>query len=217
MSAPPVTVAIGRLLAVSVGQVAPLFARPEEDPESATRTGVASAIRKHPVSTPDEPRPVAVGTLGVQGDEHADARVHGGPLKAVYCYPFEHYAFWQEQLLRNGVEHPLPLAWGSVGENFTVSGLLETQVRLGDHLHIGSLELVVTKARQPCFKFDAKMRLKGASKLMVQSGHTGFYCRVLKPGPVQADSPIELLRASAQALTVEQSHRLGQQAQRELF
>jgi len=93
---------------------------------------------------------VRVATLNIDGDEQADPAVHGGPAKAVYVYPLEHYAYWRDQL--PGVELPL----GAFGENFTTEGLLEEESRIGDHLRIGSAEFVVTQPRMPCFKLGIR-------------------------------------------------------------
>jgi MOSC domain-containing protein YiiM len=77
-----------------------------------------------------------------------------------------------------------------MGENFTITGLLEADVFVGDTLQIGDLDFVVTKLREPCFKFNARMGYKGAAKAMLQSGHCGWYMRVITPGTLTAGSTI---------------------------
>ena len=106
---------------------------------------VATGIFKKPVSGP-----VQVRTLNLEGDRQADLTVHGGPDKAVYAYPFEHYAFWQLELRRDLPE------WGAFGENLTVEGLSEETISIGDQIGIGTAAFQVTQPRLPCFKLAAK-------------------------------------------------------------
>lgn len=148
---------------------------------------VMTAIGKRPVSGP-----VAVGPLGLDGDEQADLSVHGGTSKAVYAYPQAHYAFWQTVRAQARVslwDEPLPP--GTLGENLTVDGLLEGDMFIGDRWHLpGGCVLAVSEPRMPCFKFAAAMGFAQAVKLMAQSGYCGSYLAVLQPGPVQAGDPI---------------------------
>ena len=130
--------------------------------------------------------PVAVGPLGLAGDEQADLNVHGGLSKAVYAYPVEHRAFWAEQRRRHGVslfDEPLPP--GFMGENLSIEGLLEHAVWIGDELHLPDCVLRVTAPREPCFKFNAVMGLNTAGRLMMQQGCPGFYLAVVRPGTLQ--------------------------------
>jgi MOSC domain-containing protein YiiM len=125
----------------------------------------------------------------VIGDEQADLTVHGGIEKAIYVYPHEHYSFWNALLSRE-LKKPMDLQPGAMGENFTITGLVEADVFVGDTLQIGDLEFVVTKLREPCFKFNARMGYKGAAKAMLQSGYCGWYMRVITPGTLIAGSAI---------------------------
>lgn len=137
--------------------------------------------------------PVAVATLGLQGDEQVDLSVHGGLGKAVYAYPLEHYPFWQEARLRAGViGGDAALEPGAMGENLTLTGLLETGVWVGDVLRFAHCQLRVTQPREPCYKFNAAMGFATAAKAMAQSGHCGFYLAVDEPGTLQAGEPFEL-------------------------
>ncbi|HEY1090959.1 MAG TPA: MOSC domain-containing protein [Burkholderiaceae bacterium] len=137
---------------------------------------------------------VSVGELGLQGDSQADLSVHGGPRRALYAYPSEHYAFWQTVRAQAGAG-----AWGEVlppgalGENLTLAGLLESQVWAGDRLRFADCELIVTEPRQPCFKLNAHLGFKHAVKLMAQSGWCGFYLAVAQAGSLRADESFELL------------------------
>ena len=132
--------------------------------------------------------------LGLMGDEQADLSVHGGLEKAVYAYPSEHYAFWQNAIAKAGVR-PMDdsLPNGAFGENLTLTGLLETQVWAGDILRFPGCELKVTLPREPCGKFNAVMGFARASKLMAHSGFCGFYLSVQTPGTIQAGQSFELL------------------------
>lgn len=139
---------------------------------------IQSAIRKQPV-TGD----VTVRPLGLQGDEQVDLSVHGGLEKAIYAYPVEHYPFWQQERLAAGVaqaDDALPL--GFVGENLSLSGLLEADVWVGDLLRFPRCVLRVTQPREPCYKFNAVMGFAQASKRMAHSGHCGFYLAVEEGG-----------------------------------
>jgi MOSC domain-containing protein YiiM len=138
--------------------------------------------------------PVDVRPLGLAGDEQADPTVHGGLSKAVYAYPIEHYAFWQTVRAQAGVAawgEPLP--HGCMGENLTLSGLLENEVCIGDVLQFANCSLAVSEPRFPCFKFNAAMGFNQASKLMVANAWCGFYLAVRVPGSLRAGEPFTLL------------------------
>ncbi|MFZ3220705.1 MAG: MOSC domain-containing protein [Rhodoferax sp.] len=140
---------------------------------------------------------VGVGTLGLQGDEQADLSVHGGLDKAVYAYPAEHYDFWRNARRDAGVaDIDTQLPHGSMGENLTLQGLLESDVWVGDVLRFAHCALRVTQPREPCYKFNAAMGFNTAVKTMAQSGFCGFYLAVEVPGTVCAGEPFELLPGS---------------------
>jgi len=134
---------------------------------------------------------VAVGPLGLAGDEQADPSVHGGPAKAVYAYPQEHYAFWTT--VRGQAQVEGELQPGNLGENLTVTGLLENRAFIGDVLRFPDCELVVSEPRYPCFKLAAHLGFKHAVKMMAQSGYCGFYLAVKREGTVAAGEPFELI------------------------
>jgi MOSC domain-containing protein YiiM len=152
---------------------------------------VSTGIFKQPV-----PGRVPLAKLNLAGDGQADLTAHGGPDKAVYAYPSEHYAFWRRELARN------ELAPGMFGENFTVEGLLEEEVRIGDRFRIASAEVAVTAPRIPCYKLGIKFGDPGMPKRFLASRRTGFYFAVLQEGEVGAGDAIELLERDAGALTV---------------
>jgi MOSC domain-containing protein YiiM len=137
---------------------------------------------------------VRVGALGLDGDEQADLSVHGGLEKAVYAYPSEHYAFWNAEREKAGLGGlDSPIDYGAVGENLTLTGLLEADVWVGDVLQFGNCTLRVEQPREPCFKFNAAMGFSTAVKAMAQSGWCGFYLSVDRPGTVQAGESFTLL------------------------
>jgi MOSC domain-containing protein YiiM len=115
---------------------------------------------------------IPVRTLNLDGDRQADLSVHGGPEKAVYGYPSEHYEFWRDEL--PGVHLPP----GSFGENLTTEGLLETGLRIGDRLRIGSAVLRVTQPRMPCSKLGVRFQREDMVKRFLASGRSGFYFAV---------------------------------------
>lgn len=138
--------------------------------------------------------PVAVGRLGLEGDEQADLSVHGGLDKAVYAYPSEHYAFWRaerEQAGVAGIDDALP--YGALGENLSLRGLLECDVWVGDQLVFSHCVLQISAPRQPCYKFNAAMGYNQASRQMAQSGFCGFYLSVAEPGVISAGETARLL------------------------
>jgi MOSC domain-containing protein YiiM len=137
---------------------------------------------------------VAVNPMGLAGDEQADLTVHGGLSKAVYAYPSEHYSFWKTVRAQAKVslwDEALPP--GFMGENLTLSGLLESEVFIGDVLRFADCQLAVSEPRYPCFKFNAAMGFKHASQLMAANAWCGFYLAVRVPGSIQAGEAFEML------------------------
>ena len=130
------------------------------------------------------------------GDAQADLRVHGGEYKAVYAYPFEHYAHWERVLARSG------LPPGTFGENLTTSGLLEDVVCVGDVLRIGSAVLQVTQPRTPCFKLGHKIARPQFVKEFLVSGRSGFYLRIVEDGDLGAGDEVEWIRRDANRVTI---------------
>ena len=138
--------------------------------------------------------PIEVKMLGLDGDEQADLSVHGGLAKAVYAYPVEHYPFWQTVRAQAGAagwDDGLP--HGFMGENLSLSGLLEIQVCIGDVLRFPDCELAVSAPRYPCFKFNAVMGFNQAAKLMAANAWCGFYLAVRNPGSINAGETFELI------------------------
>ena len=201
-----------KLISINTGKVASLFTN--QHPDHAV---VMSGIKKNSISNIDQANPVDINLLGVLGDEQADLTVHGGIEKAIYVYPHEHYPFWNALLSRE-LKKPMDLQPGAMGENFTITGLLEENVYVGDTLQIGDLKFVVTKLREPCFKFNARMGYKGAAKAMLQSGYCGWYMRVVTPGTLFAGSQINHLPGKQETAIADQVRAIAKRdLQRDLW
>jgi MOSC domain-containing protein YiiM len=158
---------------------------------------VNTGIFKQPVSGP-----VQLRTLNLDGDRQADLAVHGGPFKAVYGYPSEHYEFWQQEL--PGAQLP----WGMFGENFTTERLFETDLHIGDRLQIGGAIVVVRQPRIPCYKLAIKFHRNDILARFLRSGRSGFYFSVEQEGTVQAGDGFEFLSRESQGITIAEMNRL---------
>jgi MOSC domain-containing protein YiiM/ferredoxin-NADP reductase len=158
---------------------------------------VSTGIFKAPVSGR-----IHLRTLNFDGDRQADLSVHGGPDKAVYVYPAEHYAYWHRELPGT------TLSWGMFGENLTTEGLQEDTLKIGDRFRIGSTEVVVTQPRIPCFKLGLRFGRDDIVKRFLASGRAGFYCRVVAEGEVAADDAIVMVESAVDSVTVPEVTRL---------
>jgi MOSC domain-containing protein YiiM len=158
---------------------------------------VRTGIFKEPV-----PGRIQIRALNLEGDGQADLSVHGGPSKAVYAYPAEHYEYWRQEL--PGMELP----WGMFGENLTTMGLREDRVGIGDRFRIGSAEVMVTEPRLPCYKLGLRFGRDDIVKRFLQSGRTGFYLAVLREGEVGAGDRIEAIARDENHVTVPDITRL---------
>jgi len=138
---------------------------------------------------------VMLRTLNLDGDRQADLSVHGGPTKAVYAYPSEHYDYWKHELPE------MKLPWGMFGENFTTVGLLESELNIGDKFQVGSAVVRVTEPRMPCYKLGIKFGRPDIVKRFLASERTGFYLAVLREGEVGAGDSIAI-EASQDTLKV---------------
>lgn len=174
-----------RVLSVNTAQAQPLLI----DGKS-----VLTAIGKRTVSSLASPERIEVKAMGLHLDEQADPTVHGGLSKAVYAYPHEHYPFWQTvraQAKSQTWDEALP--HGMLGENLTITGLLESDAYIGDVLKFPDCTLAISEPRHPCFKFAAVMGFNQAVKMMAQSGYCGFYLAVRVPGTIAAGESYELI------------------------
>lgn len=139
---------------------------------------------------------VRVNRLNLEGDRQSDLSVHGGPEKAVYAYPSEHYGYWRREF--PGMDLP----WGAFGENFTTEGVLEGDVKIGDGFRVGSAEFRVTQPRMPCYKLGVRFGRDDMVKRFLRSGRTGFYLAVFREGEVTRGDAIEFTNRSDYDVTV---------------
>ena len=152
---------------------------------------VTTGIFKSPVEGS-----IALRKHNLNGDGQADLTVHGGPTKAVYVYCTQHYTYWREEL------PDVELGWGHFGENFTVGGMDEESIHIGDEFSVGTAQLVVTEPRMPCFKLGVRFGRADMPKRFLQSGRSGFYFGVVEEGQVQAGDTLELLSKDPDGLRV---------------
>jgi MOSC domain-containing protein YiiM len=161
---------LGSIVSIQVGRVASLGIQ-----------RVPSAFVKGPIAGP-----VMVKQLGMVGDQQADLRVHGGPDKAIYSYPIEHYAKWLAERPDDGTL----LVPGGFGENLTTRSLDEDLICIGDVLRYGGVTAQVTQPRTPCFKLGLRFEDPRMLRALLRSGRSGWYLRVLEPGLVEAGASI---------------------------
>ncbi len=177
-----------QLLSIQVGR-----------PKIVMRDGepVSTAIFKAPVTGR-----VKLQTLNLEGDRQADLSVHGGPSKAVYVYPVEHYDYWRTELPE------MDLPWGMFGENFTTQGLHESEINIGDKFQIGSSIVMVTEPRMPCYKLGIRFGRSDIIKRFLASERTGFYLSVIQEGEVGAADPIKIVEQAQESVRVSDITRL---------
>jgi MOSC domain-containing protein YiiM len=171
-----------RLLSVNVSQ-----------PKAVLHGGkiITTGIFKQPV----EGR-VWLRALNLDGDGQADLKNHGGPHRAAYAYSIENYDYWKGELGRDD------FSYGQFGENFTVEGMLEETVHLGDVFRIGGALVQVSEPRVPCAKLALKMGMPTFPKRFLASERVGFYLRVLQEGEVGAYDPIERVTTDPEQMSV---------------
>jgi MOSC domain-containing protein YiiM len=158
---------------------------------------ISTGIFKEPVAGPLQLR-----RLNLDGDRQADLSVHGGPHKAVYAYPSEHYPYWRQEL--TGMDLP----WGMFGENFTTTGLGEDELHVGDCFQIGSARVMVRQPRVPCYKVAAKFQRDDILERFLRSGRSGFYFSVEQEGQVASGDSFGLLSQDRDGITIAEMNRL---------
>ena len=173
---------VGRLLSVNVGL-----------PQDVAWHGqiVHTAVWKRPVEGPR-----LVRRLNIDGDGQGDLAGHGGEHRAVFVYQIESYRYWERQLGRTD------FSYGQFGENFTVEGLADDQVCIGDRYRIGEAEFEVTQPRVTCYRVGIRMDSPQIPALLISHHRPGFYLRVLHEGAVQAGDEIVQVAAGPEAMTV---------------
>jgi MOSC domain-containing protein YiiM len=168
-------------------------------PRLVLRNGepISTGIFKEPVDGR-----VMMRRLNLDGDRQSDLSVHGGPEKAVYVYPSEHYDFWKRELPE------MDLPWGVFGENLTTTGLFENEINIGDKFRVGEAEVMVTQPRMPCYKLGIRFGRADIIKRFLISERSGFYVSVLKEGEVGAGDELVLLEKNSSGVTVVDVTRL---------
>ena len=173
---------VGRLVSVNVGM--------PRDVGWQGRT-VFTGIWKEPVQDPR-----TVRRLNIDGDGQGDRGGHGGEQRAVFVYQLDSYRYWREQLHRDD------FAFGQFGENFTVDGLGDDEVCIGDRYRIGSALFEVTQPRTTCYRVGIRMNEPRMAALLTGHGRPGFYFRVLEEGVVQPGDDIVKVATGAGRMTV---------------
>jgi MOSC domain-containing protein YiiM len=185
----------GTLIALNVGRVGEI-----------TRDGrvIVTAYHKTPVVGA-----LWLGRLGFPGDEHVYEH-HGGPDKAVCAYPYEHYEYWESRL---GLELPATAAFG---ENFTLIGMTEREVLLGDVYRVGEAVVQVTQPRAPCYKIAARYGVPKMAAYVQQESFTGYHLRVLREGQVRAGQPLRLVERPAHGVSVAEANQILNVAKKDI-
>jgi MOSC domain-containing protein YiiM len=167
-----------RIVSLQIGLPRQLGTESAEDPmDRPWSTG----LFKEPISGP-----LWLGHVNLTGDGQADLKSHGGPDKAVCVYPALHYTFWRRDL-------ELPeLPFGAFGENFTIGGIAEPDVCIGDVYAVGDAIVQVSQPRQPCWKLARRWRVRDLAARAQETGFTGWYLRVLQEGEVSVGLPLRL-------------------------
>jgi len=168
---------------------------------------IPSAFIKRPVTGE-----VKFATLGIEGDEQADRRVHGGADMAVYAYSYRHYALWREEF----PQHAEIWGEGSLGENLTIEGWDESDVCIGDIIKLGNVLLQVTRPRKPCFKLALRFNDLRLPRRMTETGRCGWYFRVLRDGIVSCSDLPELVQRHHPDWSIRRVNDISIQADAEL-
>ena len=143
-----------------------------------------------------------VSRLNLAGDGQGDLAGHGGEQRAVFVYQIDSYRYWQQQLQRTDFVH------GQFGENFTVDGLADHEVCIGDRYQIGSALFEVTQPRVTCYRVGIRMNEPRMPALLTSSGRPGFYFRVLQEGEVGAGDAIVKVGEAKERMTVAEINAL---------
>lgn len=146
--------------------------------------------------------------LNLDGDGQADLKNHGGPDRAALAYSADHYPVWHKDL------HRPDLPYGAFGENFTISGIDETTVCIGDIYAIGEARVQVTQPRQPCWKLARRWQIKDLAAQVEARAWGGWYLRVLQEGEVGAGAQVELLQRPHPDYSVQRVFRLRKAGER---
>lgn len=152
---------------------------------------VTTSIFKQPVY-----QQCQVSFSGIEGDEQADLRYHGGETKAIYTYDISYYEQWKKVLPREDWNY------GMFGENLTTKGLLDNEVLIGNIYKVGSTIIKAMEPRFPCSKLNMRFNLSTMVKMFTQQKQNGIYFKVLEKGLIQTNDIIELIETSPYNITI---------------
>jgi len=161
------------------------------------RRQVSTSIFKQPVNGK-----ILLRKLNLEGDEQADLTVHGGPDKALYAYPLEHYPWWRDEM------PDVEFDFGKFGENLTTEGLLEDKVCIGDQFQMGTAIVQVSQPRLPCYKLGIRFGRTDIIKRFTQSCRSGIYFSVLQEGELGVGDSIRHLHSDEHKISVQDVARL---------
>ncbi|TWT13732.1 MOSC domain-containing protein [Reyranella sp. CPCC 100927] len=179
---------ITKLNTLLIGAVGPLGAK-----------AVPSGIDKRPVAGP-----VRLGRDGFEGDAQGDRKNHGGPLKAVHHYAYDHYDAWRQEI----ADAPVLRRPGAFGENLSTVGLDETQVALGDVFRLGDAVIEVSQGRQPCWRLNLRFGVADMAMRVQKTGRIGWYYRVIEAGIVRPHDCLDLIERRSPDWTLYRLWRL---------
>ncbi|MFD2101743.1 MOSC domain-containing protein [Flagellimonas iocasae] len=177
-----------RVISTNIGQPTSIIWNGKE-----TTTG----IFKHPIE-----EPLLLETESVAKDTIADRKVHGGIFKACYLFSSDHYPYWKEKYPN------LDWNWGMFGENLTIEGLNEAQLKIGSIYKLGSALVQITQPREPCFKLGIRFGSQEILKEFIDHGFPGTYIRILEVGKVATGDRMELVEESKSPLTTQEFYQL---------
>ncbi|WP_394727520.1 MOSC domain-containing protein [Altererythrobacter sp. GH1-8] len=155
-----------------------------------------SAFAKQPVDGA-----VRITLEGIESDEQADRKHHGGPEMAIHLYPLDHHEFWRGALMG----HELLDQPGAFGSNLAVQGIDEAQVHIGDRFRLGSALLEISQSRQPCWKIEHRFQRKGMVAMIIETGKCGWYFRVLEEGVAKPGDTLERVETGHESWSVERA------------
>ncbi len=146
--------------------------------------------------------PIFLGKTDVEKDTVVDRKYHGGLDKACYLFSAEEYKYWKK-LYPN-----LDWDWGKFGENLTIAGLEESQIRIGDIYKLGGALVQISQPREPCYKLGIRFETQNIIKQFIDRSHPGTYVRILEEGLVSQGDSMVLVKQSENSLTIQQFYQL---------
>ncbi len=144
---------------------------------------------------------IFVDALGLDGDSVANKSVHGGVDKAICLYCEDHFPYWEDRVKQKIIP-------GAFGENFTIKGVTEEMLRIGDIIQIGDVEIQISQPRQPCQNLVKKFGIPKLAQMITETGFTGFYCRVIQPGWIESGMTCKIKKTEDFKITLSEANRI---------